>query len=435
MMHNSRLAFFLALVLAGSMWFYVQHVVIRHQIVEAKANDIPRGNLSDLYPRWLGARELLLHHRDPYSSEITREIQAGYYGRPLDPSRPHDPKDEQAFAYPLYVVFLLAPISSLPFPTVQIGFFWLLVGVTIATVSLWLRTLQWEASWPMKATLIILTLGSFQVLQGLKLQQLTLLVSGLIAASVALLAAGHLWTAGILLALATIKPQLLLPVSAWLMLWVLGDWRGRKNLALGFSGALLLLIIAGELALPGWIGEFRQAISQYRDYNDGALSILQVLTSPLAGNVLAIVALLITARWCWKLRGVSATSVAFDWMTALVLAVTILVAPKTSPYNQILLLPGVLLAVQHWRSAWNLSFAARIIFLTSALIVLWPWLAAFAITIITLLSPMTILPKAWIAPVYTMLAIPFAVCVLLAFNLRSLGEFLARPESGSAAAP
>jgi hypothetical protein len=333
------------------------------------------------------------------------------------------------------VVFLLAPIISLPFPTVQIGFFWLLVAVTIATVLLWLRTLQWHASWPIKATLIILTLGSFQALQGLKLQQLTLLVSGLIAASVALLAAGHLWTAGILLALATIKPQLLLPVSVWLMLWVLGDWRARRNLAFAFSATLALLIIAAQVALPGWVGQFRHAISQYRQYNDGAFSILQVLTSPLVGNVLAIVALLITARLCWKLRRVPAASTAFGWMTALVLAVTILVTPKTAPYNQILLLAGVIVATRHWRIAWNASFAARIIFFISALIVLWPWAAAFAITIITVLSPTTSLPKAWIAPIYTMLAIPFAVCVLLAFNLQRLGESPAQMKSAPAAAP
>ena len=434
MFRDSKLALLLAVVLAGSMWFYVQHVVIRRQIVEAKADDIPRGNLSDLYPRWLGARELLLHHRDPYSSEITREIQSGYYGRPLDASRPHDPKDQQAFAYPVYVVFLLAPLIALPFPAVQGGFLWLLVAVTIATVLLWLRGLQWHTSWLVKATLIILTLGSFQVLQGLKLQQLTLLVSGLIAASVALLATGHLLTAGILLALATIKPQLLLPVAAWLMLWLAGDWRRRKNLALGFGGTLVLLIAAAQLLLPGWIGEFRNAISQYRQYNDGALSILQVLTSPLAGNVLAIFALLMTVCLCWKLRGVPAASTAFVWMTALVLAVTILVAPKTSPYNQTLLLPAVLLAAQHRRMAWQTSFAGRAIFSISTFIVLWPWVAAFAITVLSLFSPLTALPKAWMAPAYTMLAIPFAVCVMLAFNLRTLSETFAGQKSGSAAA-
>src|SRR5205807_3730301 len=115
-------------------------------VADAAAHGKPRGNLSDLYPRWLGSRELLLHHSDPYSLELTQEIQTGYYGRPLDPARPNDPKDEQRFAYPVYVTFLLAPTIYMPFQTVQEGFRWLLVILTAATVPLWLRALTWRPS-------------------------------------------------------------------------------------------------------------------------------------------------------------------------------------------------------------------------------------------------------------------------------------------------
>lgn len=417
-----RLGMVAVLLLAGGMWFYVQHVVIGHQVADAAARDIPRGNLSDLYPRWLGARELLLHHRDPYSVEITREIQEGYYGRSLDPSRPNDPRDQQGFAYPLYVVFLLAPTIKLPFSVVQIGFFWLLVAATIASVPLWLRTLQWHLSWAATTTLVVLTLGSFQVLQGLKLQQLSLLVAGLVAASVALLAAGHLFAAGILLALATIKPQLVLPLAAWLVLWAFSDLPRRRNLAFAFGGTLVMLVAGAEFLLPGWIGQFRHAMGEYRQYNDGALSVLQVLISPLWGNVLAVLVLLVIAHLCWKLRRVPSDSTAFNWLTMLVLAVTVLVAPKTSPYNHVLLLPGVLLAARHWRIAWDKSPSARLTFLVAGFVLFWPWLAALALTMISVVSPATTLPKAWIAPMYTALAIPVAVCLVLAFNLRVLGE-------------
>src|SRR3954470_19803305 len=113
-------------LLAASVWIWVQDITIPRQEAEAREHGIPRGNLSDLYPRWLGARELLLRGRDPYREDITREIQTGYYGRPIDPTRPNDPKDQQAFAYPLYVVWLLAPTIGLPFPLVQMAFLWLL---------------------------------------------------------------------------------------------------------------------------------------------------------------------------------------------------------------------------------------------------------------------------------------------------------------------
>ena len=235
------------------MGFYVQHVLVGYQRTDAATHGRPRGNLSDLYPRWLGARELLLHHRDPYSPEITREIQVGYYGRPLDPTRPGDPKDQQGFAYPVYVVFLLAPIIRLPFPIVHACFRWLLVVLTAVTVPLWLRALRWRPSAAVTSILVILTLGSFPAVQGIKLQQLSLVVSGLIAGCAALLASGHLLLAGVLLAVATIKPQLALPVAGWLVLWALGDWRRRRRFIWGPStscrdgsgafGRLLLLTI------------------------------------------------------------------------------------------------------------------------------------------------------------------------------------------------
>src|SRR6202050_5577516 len=124
---GSQLGLLIALLCAGSMWFYVQRVLIPYEKADAAAHERPRGNLSDLYPRWLGARELLLHHRSPYSDEIALEIQKGYYGRVLDSSRPNDPKDQQGFAYPVYVVFLLAPLIGFSFHSVQICFHWLLL--------------------------------------------------------------------------------------------------------------------------------------------------------------------------------------------------------------------------------------------------------------------------------------------------------------------
>jgi hypothetical protein len=422
-----------ALLLAVSMWFYLQHVMIRQQIADAAERGIPRGNLSDLYPRWLGTRELLLHHRDPYSFGVTQEIQRGYYGRPLDSSRPNDPKDQQGFAYPLYVVFLLAPTITLPFSVVQIGFFWLLVATTVATVLVWLRSFAWHTSWVTTATLIVLTLGSFPVLQGLKLQQLSLLVGGLIAATVALATAGHLVAAGILLALATIKPQLVWPLAVWLLLWVAGNWPKRKSLALAFTAVMAMEVAGAEIALPGWIRQFRHVISAYRQYNDGAWSVLQVLVSPVWGNVLAALVLLATARLCWTKRRVAAGSTSFNWTTALVLAITVLVAPKTSPYNHVLLLPAVLLVARDRRMVWEKGPAARFTLVASALALVWPWLAALALTILSLVSLRT-LEKVWIAPMYTTLAIPVAVCLLLAISLFERAESRSQAKSAPASA-
>src|SRR5258706_1616260 len=135
-----------SVVCALGMWLYLQRVVIPNRVLDAAIHGRPRGNLSDLYPRWLGARELLLRGRNPYSDSVTREIQAGFYGRPLDPARPDDLKDEPRFAHPLYVVFILAPTVGLPFEIVQTSFFWIFLAITMASVPLWLRVLKWRPS-------------------------------------------------------------------------------------------------------------------------------------------------------------------------------------------------------------------------------------------------------------------------------------------------
>src|SRR6202011_2011629 len=258
---------------------------VPYQKADAAAHGRPRGNLSDLYPRWLGTRELLLRHRNPYSAEVTREIQNGYYGRPLDPDRTDDPKDQQGFAYPLHVVFLLAPTVGLPFPEVQTGFRWLLVVLTLASILLWLLVVRWRPSVTVTAILIVLTFGSYAVVQGIKLQQLSLVVSGLIAGCAAALVAGHLALAGFLLALATIKPQLALPMAAWLVLWAISDWRRRRPFIWSLGVTIAILLAASEYILPGWMGRFRDAVAAYRQYTGGAGSLLDVLATPVLGKI------------------------------------------------------------------------------------------------------------------------------------------------------
>src|SRR5947209_8497466 len=165
MMNKKLSSLLLASLCAVSTWIWVQKVVVPYQQTESAARDQPRGNLSDLYPRWLGARELLLHHRDPYGPDITRDIQTGYYGRPLDASRPNDPKDQQAFAYPVYVVLMLAPTVGLSFSTVHWMAFWLLSILIALSVLLCLRAFAWKISGTAFVIWLLLTMGSVPAIQ------------------------------------------------------------------------------------------------------------------------------------------------------------------------------------------------------------------------------------------------------------------------------
>jgi MFS family permease len=427
MRRSSELELTLALLLAGSMWFYVQYVVIGHQQTEAALHGIPRGNLSDLYPRWLGTRELLLHHRSPYSLEITREIQAGYYGRVLDPHRPDDPRDQMAFAYPLYVVFLLAPTITLPFPIVRLAVHWLFIFLTAWSVLLWLRALQWRASSASAAILVVLTLGSLPVLQGIKLEQLTLLVNGMIAACILLLAAGYPLLAGVLLAFATIKPQLVLLLAGWLMLWACGNYRERRRFIFAFGVTLVTLFAGAEFILPGWLGQFVEALRAYREYTGGPKSILAVITTPRLGLLVSGFILLGLAVVCWRTRRAPADNAVFTLISSLVLAVTVVVIPMISLYNQIILLPAVLLLVRHGVFLWRKDSLTRLLCVIATSLMTWPWLTALLITVASQVMPSQSLQTVWASPLWTSMTIPLAALLLLArFIALTAPELLSR---------
>jgi hypothetical protein len=413
LLRNPKLGLLLALLLTGSVWFYVEKVMIPQQVAAATARDSPRGSLSDLYPRWLGARELLLHHRDPYSPEVTREIQIGYYGRVLDPTHPADPKDQQAFAYPVYVVFLIAPTIGFPFSAVQEVFRWLLFVLVIGTVPLWLRAFRWRPSTLVAATLIVLTLGFFPIVQGLKLQQLTLAVCGLIAGCVLLLGSGQLLLAGILLALATIKPQLVLPLVVWLILWTCSDFRQRRNFLWGFGGTMALLLGAAQWVLPGWIGSFWMALAAYRQYTGSPVSVLATVTTPAIGAILGVIAVMLLGIGCWRTRRAESDAPAFALISSLVLVTTVVIIPMTALYNQALLLPGVFLLARNIAFFGMKNLLTRFASIIAALVFFWPWLAALALTLASFVLPPASVQKAWSAPLWSSMMTPVVVLLLL----------------------
>jgi len=400
-------------VLAAAMWLWVQDIAIPQQQAESVARDVPRGNLSDLYPRWLGARELLLRGRDPYGADITREIQSGYYGRPLNPNRPNDPKDQQGFAYPVYVVFVLAPIVRLPFPLVQRGFLWLLVFVTAASVPMWRRALGLCASSMTDLLWIVLTLGCFPAIQGFKLQQLTLLVAALLAASIYALARGRLVLAGILLSFASIKPHLVAIPTVWLCFWVVGNWRERQRLLWSLGLTMTALVLGGELLLPGWIHKFRVAAAEYWHYTGGDNSILAVELTPFWGRLASAAFLGVLLFLMWRWRRASQGSGEFCWIMALVTATTLAVIPMFAPYNQLILLPCLMVIAHTTRPIWTGSRLPRFLVSMTALSVFWPWFVAAGLVVSQLFLPGPAVQRAWALPLYTSFAIPIMVLALL----------------------
>jgi hypothetical protein len=398
----------LALVASVSTWFYMNRILRAQQIADAIAHNRPRGNLSDLYPRWLGARELFQRGRNPYSAEVTREIQQGYYGRPLDPARADDPRDEQGFAYPAYVVFLLAPTVRLPFSEVQIGFRWLLIALAAASVVLWLRVLRWKLSRGTMFVSCVLMLGWLPMVQGIKLQQLSLLVAGLLAGCGACLVGGWLMCAGMLLALATIKPQLTWPLVLWLLLWAGAEWHSRRRLVIAFAVAMVLLTGGAELLLPGWPRMFIQAIGQYHRYTQNQ-SVLIWMFGAVTGRILEAVSVLACAVCLWRTRAEPATSAAFGRAMSLVLALTVVIVPMFAPYNQVLLAPAILALVWSESSREFILPVVRLARMAGGVLLVWPWIATIGLSAASVWLTPELRQRLWPMPFYSNFMMPVFV--------------------------
>jgi len=402
---NPAIRIGVALILCSAMWSYV-----------LIAWPLSQRTLTDLYARWYGSRELLLHHRDPYSPEITREIQQWHSGRPARPG-----EDENRFAYPVYVAFLLAPTVTLRFSPVNDTMFWILLLCCAGTAYLCFRLVGWRPSGPSSVIVVLLSLSSFPVVHGLRLRQLSLLVGLLIAASLTLISRSHFSLAGSFLALATIKPQLTILIVPWLLVWVFSDWRHRRPLFWSFGLTMVILFASSELFVSGWMLQFLHGVFAYVHYTDGR-SILQLLFTPIGGSLVSAVVIFALGRVCLESRFAASESKNFVFCSALVLAATVTIIPTMAPHAQVLLFPGLFLIFYQWNAIRDGGRWCRYSALCTSLLFAWPWLAAAGFTCIAVPYGKSTAMRFWLVPASTSPLLPLSVMTTLMIARFQLAE-------------
>jgi len=387
------------------IWRWAESVLAPANTAQALAHGRPVGNNSDLYARWMGTRELLLHGRDPYAADVTREIQTGFYGRPLDPTNPSDPTAQESFAYPLYVVFMLAPFATLPFQVVQAIFRVLLLAALAASVPLWMIALRFRPGWRLTLSAMVLTLSTYAAVLEWHQQNLAAVVVFLLAAAAACIPHNWLGLSGLLLALATIKPELAGFTVLWFLLWALAKWDHRKRLILSFVGTMAGLLIASEYVLRHWIGKFVDALWQY-SLHDADPSVLQAMLPSSLAKLGAAVLLIFLAWSCLRWRKALPDTPPFDWTLAVVASVTLTVIPKLAAYNQPLLIPPLLVLLAYREMIWKAGSMPRALARAAFLCLLWPWGTALILSLCSFLTPASRIRPATALPEYTLLALP-----------------------------
>jgi Glycosyltransferase family 87 len=402
------------LILFGSAYYYFE-ILIPYVRQAQVAHNLAGGYglCNDFYPVWLASRELFAGH-NPYAQQLVPKIEKGLYGRPLDRRDADDAQvNMRAFAYPLYTIFLLAPVGALSFPAVQIVLSLALPVLAAFTVVLWLHILKSHLCWPGFLVAICLSLASYPVLEGIYAGQPALLAAPLIAAAVAALVYKRYVLAGTLLAMASIKPQMVALIALWTLGWAVSRWSERKRVVFGFLVTTLVLLTVSTLILPNWVSGWVQILREYRHVSPPPLA-ESVLGRPL-GDVLALFLVGICAWLCWKTRFQSADTERFAVCTILVLGTTVLILPSAiAVYDQFLLVPAVVWLFTARDRITGDRLSVRLLALIFLGAVSWQWLSACALTIASVLAPVVVRsPKMVLLPLRTEASVPFALVALL----------------------
>ncbi|MGC2496207.1 MAG: glycosyltransferase family 87 protein [Acidobacteriaceae bacterium] len=322
-------------LLAMSLWEV--HAIDRHFHAPFHHND--------LIGRWYGTRAAL-HGEDPYSPALTRQIQA---------IADHD--KSTAFDYPAQFAVMMAPLALLSWKTASVVYLILVIPSLALAIWLCIRLLGLPLSSRTTALITLATLGSWPVMWALRLWQPGSLTAIFVFAGCFLVSRGRGAAAGVLLAFATIKPQLVLPVLLALLLWT--GLRRQWSFLVSFAVTSTVLLVLAEVLMPGWFPHWIASLHTYQSYC-GKLP-LETLLGSTTGRIIAV-SLGVGTLWrLWTLRAGTGSSAVFGYGVALLLALPVAINTTTPLmiYNDLFLLPGCVLLLWGGRSAAGLPLLAR----------------------------------------------------------------------------
>lgn len=324
----------------------------------------PHPGANDFYSRWAGARALLVEGRDPYDLAVTREIQKVIK---IDPSQ----VGRGGFHYPLHVTFLFWPLVYLPYTWAQALWQTLLVWVVIAIVIVMLARLGWRLPSLGMAGTVLAAILFYPVARSILLGQFTLHVTLFIAITLWALQKRRDGVAGVFLAATSIKPQMVILLGPWLVLWAISQRRWR--FIGGIVGGGLAFLAASMVLFPRWPLSFLEDARRYSQVAGGRDPLLMLLDLLWPGEVgfiryvaVGLLLLAMFAAW-WRAR--QDNGLFFDLALYWTIAVGLFVFFQTGTTNQALLLIPLLAwtyeGVKRW-GVWPVTIA-----LVTLLVTMW----------------------------------------------------------------
>ena len=281
----------------------------------------------DFVQRWHGARVLLLEHRNPYSPDVTEEIQMALVGRQLAPDR-----CQQGFLYPPFVA-LTIPHFLLP---LGLGLsVWIVTLQVLLVASTWLIVYcSTEVGEISTALMLLLTLAGVTFrysLLNLGYGQFSILILFWLIVTWWLWNRGQFLLAGVALTQVASKPQLaLLLIPMWLLLALA---HRRWRFVAGFGVAMAILLSLPFLFVGNWIPEFVEGLTGMiackASVNSGASSLVRLGAFLVLSGGLVVLTLVRSGHWQGRQLG---------YLLSAGTTATLLGTPYTHSYDLVLAL-------------------------------------------------------------------------------------------------
>lgn len=277
---------------------------------------------------------------DPYSEKVTAEIQAFVYGRSALAT-----EDALAFAYPVYVAYLMAPLTYIPLAWAQSIWLSILLASALAGVFFCIKVWSWPRKPSAIAIVLVWSLTFYPIVWALVLGQIALLAFVSLAAGIWAMLSRRDLLAGLAFGLSLIKPNLsFVPIVAILIFAALTR---RFRLLSTALITILVLFVVPMNAIPDWPISFARRLTEYVEYTPFVPPVLLIgnmCCKEAATAVALLLGLILVGTMVYGWRSAIRTRRDEDllWALGITLIMTVAVVPRFATVNQIiLLLPAI----------------------------------------------------------------------------------------------
>jgi hypothetical protein len=302
-------------------------------------------------PRWLGTRLFLTEGISPYGEQATAEIQNLRYGR-LARSN----EDQSLFLYPFYSILVFSPFSLVKdFMMARALWMTVLEAALIGLLAISVSLSGWRISLLIWTVLLFLGLCWYYSVSPLISGDASILCSLFIALSLIAIRSGNDVFAGFFLALASIKPQMVLVLGIFVLLWAAAN--NRWLLFWSPLGSLAVMVAATSLILPNWwVFEELKQIIVFAGYSQGGTpgAVIKYWL-PGIGNQMGWVTTVFVAGillWEWR-TALRQDFSGFFWTACLTLVLSNFIGIRTSTQNYVSMLPALILIIAVWDERWG----------------------------------------------------------------------------------